>query len=173
MPGCDPKGTAAGAYASCLRIIGAPDLDEVERRGSAPGAELVVRLRLDQQRIQPREVRVRRRAAHAEVRERGTCIDRQPQAPLEHGHATLDPRKAREGTRAPDLRDAHAPVEMTQITPGRVCDHLARHAAAVFPGKALALAGPQEPHRACCLHESGNATEKVPSRLCGVPGSMP
>src|SRR5438552_15476481 len=82
MPGCDPKGTAAGAYASCLRTVGAPDLDEVERRGSGPGAELAVRLPLDQQRIQPREVRVRRRAAHAEVRERddhaGPRARRQP-----------------------------------------------------------------------------------------------
>src|SRR6266478_4944299 len=72
----------------------------------------------------------------------------QRQAALEHGHATLDPGKAREGTRAVDLRYAHAPLEMSQITPGWVRDHLARHAAAVLPGKRLSLAGPQDPQRA-------------------------
>src|SRR6266404_1640918 len=209
MPGSDPNGTAAGAYASWPRIR-APDLDEVERGASGRGDEVAAQVPLDQQRIQFHKVRVLCCAAHAEVRQRddhaptrargqpdgrgrnaalesaveppspphdvqvghrpadrvgvrrhisgelywrrvgrdpqrSTFIYRQRQAALKHGHAPLDAWKARERTRAMDLRDAYAPVEMTQITPGWVCGDFARHAPTVLPGKRWSLRGPQDP----------------------------
>jgi len=92
----------------------------------------------------------RRRIWHETWSAAPASIDR-PQAPLEHGHATLDPRKsARRHPRLGSPRLLTRQSKMAQITPGRVCNQpRASRRRRFFPGKCLALAGPQEPHRAC------------------------
>src|SRR5438552_4572425 len=106
----------------------------------------------------------------------GTLSDRERQAAFEHRHAPIDPRKTREGTRRADLRKAHAPVESSEIAPRWVDDDLARQSAAVLPGRRRALRGAKNSKRAAAHpwppHESGNGTEKRPSRICGAPDSI-
>src|ERR1700716_2610419 len=65
-----------------------------------------------------------------------------------------------------DLRDAQAPVEMTEIAPGWVREDLARQAATVLPGKRLSFRGPQDPHsRVGKCHREGSVAALRCSRL--------